>query len=72
MMRGWCKPKQAAKYAGISERTIRDWLKVGLPHSRVGGCVLVKFSDIDTFLGDHRVQDKAIDRIVNEALEGWG
>ena len=30
-MQGWAKVKDAAKYAGMSERTFREWLKKVCP-----------------------------------------
>ncbi len=32
---GWTKIKTGAEYAGVSERTFRDWLKQGLKHIRL-------------------------------------
>lgn len=49
-MSGWAKIKKAAEYSGISERTMRDWLKAGLRHIRMPGergCILIKYEWID-------------------------
>jgi excisionase family DNA binding protein len=55
---GWTKIKQAAKYAGVSERTVRDWLKNGLKHSRItSGTVLIKYASIDAYLERFEVRD---------------
>lgn len=48
-MFGWGKVKPAVAYAGVSVRTMRDWLKMGLKHSRVQGCVLIRYSDVDAY-----------------------
>jgi len=49
--RGWLKVKPAAKYAGVSERTIRSWLKAGLPHSRMlSGTILIAYADLDEYI----------------------
>lgn len=68
-MKGWGKVKAAAKYAGISERTFRDWLKQGLKHSRLtSGAILVRFSDIDDWLEGFKVNDDNVSKIVDEVL----
>ena len=48
--RGWAKVKKAAKYADVSERTFRDWLKDGLRHSRVRGTILISYAALDEYL----------------------
>jgi len=72
MTQGWGKIRQAASYAGVSTRTMRDWLKMGLKHSRVRGCILIKFADIDTYLelctANNNTED-LIDQIVKECLK---
>ena len=70
-MNGWGKVKQAARYAGVSERTFRDWLKdCNLKHSRLRtGTILIRFSDIDNFLEGFAVNESRIDRIVDEVME---
>jgi excisionase family DNA binding protein len=68
-MQHWGKIRDVAKYTGLRERTIRKWLKAGLRHSRIpGGCVLVKFQDVDEFLKSYEVQENEIDRIVDEVM----
>ena len=71
-MRGWGKIKDAAKYCSVSTRTLRDWLKRGLKHSRVdGGCILIRFSAIDEFLERFSVEDNladVADAIVREVM----
>ena len=69
-MQGWAKIKQAAKYADISERTLRDWLKQGLKHSRLPtGTILIRYSDIDDWLESFAVNDDQVDRIVDEVCK---
>ena len=66
---GWAKVKPAAKYAGVSERTFRNWLKQGLKHARLpSGMILVRFKAIDDFLESFVVDDDKTDEIVNEVL----
>ena len=68
-MDGWGKIKPAATYAGISERTLRDFLKQGLKHSRLPtGRILIRFSDIDEYLEKFCVDENRVDRIVEEMI----
>ena len=48
----WGKVKKAAQYAGVSERTFRDFLKMGLDHVRLpSGTILIHKNAIDEFYG---------------------
>jgi excisionase family DNA binding protein len=68
--RGWAKVKEAAKYAGVSVRTLRDWLKDGLRHSRLStGTILVAYAAIDEYLVGFEVRDNQVDEIVDEVME---
>ena len=72
-MQAWGKIKEAAVYSGLKSRKFRDLLKAGLPHSRLpGGCILVKFSDIDAFLKkfSNSDQEAMVDRLVVGCLGG--
>ena len=64
-MDGWGRVKQVAKYTNVSERTLRFWLKNGLKSSKIGGIVLVKFSDLDEFIEGFQVKS-SIDLIVGD------
>jgi len=69
-LRGYAKVKQASKYAGVSERTFRDWLKSGLPHFRLSsGTILVAYRDIDKWLHRFRVDENKMDSMVDEILK---
>ena len=71
-MTGWSKIKSAAKYAGISERTMRDWLKDGLKHSRLpSGTVLIKYAWVDEYLEAFAVKEDQVDKIVNETMRDF-
>jgi len=71
-MLGWTKVKDAAKYAGMSERTLREWLKKGLPHSVLpSGTILIKYSAIDDFLESYSVQENMIDTVVEDVLRDF-
>ena len=66
-MTGWTKVKGAARYAGISERSFRNWLKQGLRHICMNtGTILVKYSWIDDFLESFEIQEDEVQRVVNE------
>jgi len=68
MMNGWVKVKQAAKYAGVSERTLEDWLKAGLKYAQLpSGLRLIKYEWIDEYLQGFMAQDK-VDQVVNQVL----
>jgi hypothetical protein len=67
-MKGWLKPKAAAEYADVGERTYRTWLKEdGLRSIRVKGIVLTKIEWIDNFLEQHELKpERSVDNIVSE------
>jgi predicted site-specific integrase-resolvase len=68
-MKGWTKIKNAAAYAGVSERTVRNWMKRGLRYSRLeSGAVFFSFSWIDEYLEKFEVNENIAETIVNEAL----
>ena len=70
-MQEWFKVKQAAKYCGLSERTLRTHLKVGLPYSRVRGTILIKHDWLDGYLESFKVvESNPIDKMGDEMLEG--
>jgi predicted site-specific integrase-resolvase len=69
-VKGWAKVKVAAKYAGVSERTLRNWLKDGLKFSRLNsGTVLVRYDDIDDFLNSFAVSKSKVDEIVDSVFK---
>jgi hypothetical protein len=71
-MSGWAKIKAAAAYAGIKERTMRDWLKEGLRHSRLpSGTVLIKYEWIDDYLESFTAKENQVDKIVNETMRNF-
>jgi len=69
-MDGWGKIKAAAMYAGIKERTMRNWLKQGLRHARIpSGTVLIRYRDIDDYLEQFCGSDHQINRIVDDVVK---
>ncbi len=74
MERGWLKVKDAAKYAGISERTFRDWLKQKLKFSRLpSGTILIKKEWVDQYLERFIVSEAEVDvdLIVADVMKGF-
>ena len=72
-MDGWAKVKPAARYAGISERTMRYWLKQGLRHSRLpSGTVLIQYADVDHFLNQFATDTNQTDQIVSDVCKELG
>lgn len=68
--RGYAKVKEAAKYAGVSQRSFRDWLKDGLRHIRLStGTILVAYIAIDEYLARFEVSRNQVDDIVNEVMQ---
>jgi hypothetical protein len=71
-MDGWASVKKAAKYADISERTIRDGLKNGLKHSKPSaGMIPIRCSDIDDYLPKYQVDENFVDAVVVEILRDF-
>jgi len=69
-MSGWGKIKDSAEYAGVSSRTIRRWLKMGLVHARMpGGMILISRAALDKFIGQFAVTKNEADKIVEEMLQ---
>jgi hypothetical protein len=70
-MRGWCKPSQGAKYAGVSLKVFRRWLGNGLRHSRLpNGRILVSMAAIDEYLKQFEVKDDSAKVAAEELTEG--
>lgn len=66
-MDGWGKISKIAKYSGISERTLREWLKDGLKCSRLpSGHILIKYEWVDEYLETFTKQQDQVDDIVND------
>ncbi|MEA3417222.1 MAG: helix-turn-helix domain-containing protein [Thermodesulfobacteriota bacterium] len=68
MNKSWGKVKTIAERSDVSARTVRTWLKEGLPYSKVRGTILIKFDQLDVFLESYSVSDNQIDSIVTEVL----
>jgi hypothetical protein len=65
----WLKVVDAAKFSDVKSRTVRGWLKSGLRHSRLpSGLILIKTSDLDSFLEGHRVGDNEVQATVDQIV----
>jgi len=70
IMEGWACIKKAAQYADVSVRTMRDWLKEGLKHSRLpSGTIRIRYSDVNEYLEQFQVNEHAIDAMVDEVVK---
>ncbi|OEU62875.1 MAG: hypothetical protein BBJ57_03490 [Desulfobacterales bacterium PC51MH44] len=70
-MKAWGKVKTIAERSDVSPRTVRNWLKDGLPHSRVKGTILIKFEELDAFLERFAVEDDRVNRLADEVLNEY-
>ena len=71
-MDGWVKVKDAARYSGVSERTLREWLKEGLPHARLKtSTILIKYDWIDQWLSQFEVTVNEVDAVVDEVMKDF-
>ena len=72
----WLGLRHVTQYADISERTLRTWIHSPvdpLPAVRVAGKILVRRSELDLWLGRHRLkplETMDLDGIVKDALRG--
>jgi excisionase family DNA binding protein len=70
----WLGLRQVTQYANISERTVRAWIHAPvepLPAVRVGGKILVRRSELDSWLEKHRMKTLEtvdLDAIVRDVL----
>jgi len=66
-MGSWNKIKTACKYADVSERTFRKWLRAGLRHVRLDtGTILTKTAWVDEYLCSFEVVENEVDKITEE------
>jgi excisionase family DNA binding protein len=65
--------KTLSTYAGLSVRTLRSCLATRtdpLPHYRVGGKILVRRSDFDTWVSRFKRDAACIDAVVDGIMQG--
>jgi len=67
---GYLPLREAAKWAGVSPRTIKRWVKRGLPTYQAGSKnkVLIRSEDIDKFLTRKLIPKPDLEAIVDEVL----
>ena len=71
MASGWGKAKQVARYAGVSERTFRKWLKSGLKFSQLpSGTVLVRYEWVDEYLCSFESDADLLKELVDDVCSG--
>ena len=82
--RGWLKPSDAAKYAGVSLKVFRRWMRNGLKpasvqvgeRQRKRGEVepiyrhFIHYDDVDEWMEKHRQGDSPEEQLAKELLEG--
>ncbi len=75
MVQGWAKIRAAAKYAGVSPRTLEDWLKEGLLRfaKLPTGTRLIKYQWIDEALERFEVSPKEnpVARLVEDVMKDF-
>ena len=67
----WLDLKALTRYASISERTMRQWIHLAanpLPAVQVGTKILVRRSEFDRWLQNHRVEPVDVGCIVDEMV----
>ena len=66
---GYGNVKAAAKYCGVSVRTLRTWIKEGVPHFRLKtGTILLRYSDLDSWLSQFAIHGNEVDAILDDVL----
>jgi predicted site-specific integrase-resolvase len=72
MMSGYLPLREAAKWAGVSPRTLKRWIGRGLPKYQAGlrQKVLIRASDIERFLARSQVPQCDLNALVEEVLSG--
>ncbi len=69
---GYLSIESAARWADVSSRTVKRWIKAGLPTYQAGprGKVLVRPGDMDQFLTRRQVTKPDLDAMVEEVMVG--
>jgi excisionase family DNA binding protein len=69
---GWGTISQAAQYAGVSSRTLSQWLKKNLPHARLNHkSILIKYSDIDIWLNQFKHRAHKVEEAIEDLLKDF-
>ena len=68
-IKGWVKPKSAAEYADVSEESIREWMRTGLPYAPVSDRItLIRIDDLDNFIATRLRTRNDVDSAVDEVV----
>ena len=69
---GYLSLRDAATWAGVSPKTMRRWFSKGLPRHQAGPQekVLVRITDIETFLTKQVMLPIDLGAMVNDVLQG--
>ena len=63
------RPKEAAEALGISDRTLRTWMRdEELPFLRVAGLVLIPREELERWLGERVEREKRAEALAEEIL----
>lgn len=67
---GYLSLRGAARYASVSSRTIKRWIRAGLPvyQGTLRGKVLIRPSDIDAYLTRRQSRPSDLDAMVADVL----
>lgn len=71
---GYLPIRDAAAWAGVSSKTVRRWMKQGLPFRQAGtrAKVLIRPADIDRFLDEKQVPQVDLISLVDEVMQNLG
>ena len=65
------RPKEAAEALGISQRTLRDWMRnEALPYAHVGNVILIRCDDLCRWLKERVEDGRQTDALVGGILDG--
>lgn len=70
MLPGYLPIRDAAAWAGVSSKTVRRWIKRGLPFRQAGARakVLIRPADIDRFLDQKQVPQVDLNQLVDDVM----
>lgn len=64
------RPGEAAKALGISDRTLRTWMRdEGLPYARVGGAVLIPCAQLEAWMAARTDHEQRASALAEEILD---
>ena len=66
------RPGEAAEALGISERTLRKWMRDdGLPYMRLDGVVLIPRGELEAWIQSRVGAERRSDDLAAEILDGF-